>query len=112
MFQSTSMALLRAALPLIAMAATASSVHAEPTPEMGKTIFTETAEPQCGICHSLKDAGAAGQVGPSLDEMKPTADRVEAAVTNGLGVMPAYETLTEEQIRAVALYVARAAGKE
>lgn len=110
MFHSASPALLRAILPLLLIAAEG-PVQAEPTPEMGKTVFTEAAEPQCGICHVLKDAGAEGQVGPSLDDMKPTAERVEAAVANGIGVMPAYESLSEEQIKAVALYVSEAAGK-
>ncbi len=46
-----------------------------------------------------------------LDELKPNAERVAAAVTNGIGIMPAYEGLSKEQIDAVALYVSTVAGK-
>jgi mono/diheme cytochrome c family protein len=53
-----------------------------------------------------------GEVGPILDDLKPDAERVKAAVVNGIGVMPAYEeTLTQEQIDAVARYVATAVGQ-
>lgn len=81
--------------------------------ELGKQVFTTEAVPQCAICHALADAEAVGEVGPSLDELKPTEDQVRAAVEGGVGVMPAYaELLTEEQIDAVSRYVAEAAGKE
>lgn len=79
---------------------------------LGKTVFLEAAQPQCAACHTLADAKAAGEVGPVLDELKPDAARVTAAVTNGIGIMPAYEALTKEQIDAVALYVSMVAGKQ
>lgn len=78
---------------------------------LGRTVFLEAAEPQCAVCHTLADAKAAGEVGPVLDELKPDAERVTAAVSNGIGIMPAYESLTKEQIDAVALYVSTVAGK-
>lgn len=79
--------------------------------ELGRQVFTETAEPQCAICHTLADAEAVGEVGPILDDLKPTADVVHAAVLNGIGSMPSYaELLTEEEIAAVAAYVAAATG--
>ena len=78
---------------------------------LGREVFTQTAAPQCALCHSLADAGATGAVGPSLDELKPEDGMVVAAVTYGVGVMPAYEdTLSEEQVRAVAVYVGAVAG--
>jgi mono/diheme cytochrome c family protein len=81
--------------------------------EQGRAIFTTEAAPQCGICHILADAGTTGTIGPNLDDLKPTADRVKLAVEGGVGVMPAYgEALTEEQIEAVAQYVATVAGGE
>ena len=73
--------------------------------DAGKTVFLDQAEPRCGVCHTLADAGTTGEVGPNLDLLKPDAGRVKAAVTNGIGVMPAFEDLSEEQIKAVALYV-------
>ena len=60
----------------------------------GKQVFDESM-PSCGTCHSLEDAGAVGQIGPSLDQLKPDASRVERAVSNGVGAMPSFgETLT------------------
>jgi mono/diheme cytochrome c family protein len=38
-------------------------------PAAGKQIFTSTAQPQCASCHTLKEAGATGSVGPNLDEV-------------------------------------------
>lgn len=78
---------------------------------LGKTIFLKQAEPQCAVCHTLANAKSAGEVGPVLDDLKPNAERVAAAVTNGIGIMPAYEGLTKEQVDAVALYVSTVAGK-
>jgi mono/diheme cytochrome c family protein len=79
---------------------------------LGREVFTERAEPRCALCHTLADTGAAGDVGPNLDEMAPEAARIRAAVASGVGVMPPYaETLTPEEIDAVAAYVAAAAAK-
>ena len=74
----------------------------------GKRLFTVGAVPACKVCHSLKDAGAEGAIGPSLDELKPDAARVAKAVKNGIGQMPAFTQLTEEQVQAVARYVEKA----
>jgi mono/diheme cytochrome c family protein len=38
-------------------------------PAAGKQIFTATAQPPCASCHTLKEAGATGTVGPNLDEV-------------------------------------------
>lgn len=78
---------------------------------LGKQLFMQGTTPACALCHALKDAGSAGAVGPILDELKPDATRVANALRNGLGNMPAYKaTLSEEQIRALAHYVAKASG--
>ena len=70
-----------------------------------------SAEAGCGNCHTLADAGAEGTVGPNLDEKKPSAELVIERVTNGQGVMPAYEgKLTEQQIEELAAYVSTVAG--
>ena len=58
--------------------------------------------------HMLKDAGSNGQIGPNLDEIRPEKNRVIVAVTNGIGVMPAYQgQLTVEEIEAVSYYVSK-----
>jgi mono/diheme cytochrome c family protein len=73
----------------------------------GREIFVGSAG--CGGCHTLADAGTSGQVGPDLDSVKPTYDKVVTQVTNGGGVMPPFkDTLTEEQIQDVAAYVSSA----
>ena len=74
---------------------------------LGKKLFTTT--PACALCHTLKDAGSEGAVGPVFDELQPDAARVSKALHDGLGAMPSFKgTLTEEQIAALALYVSRA----
>ena len=78
----------------------------------GKRIFT-TAAPACAVCHTLKDAGSEGAVGPVLDELKPVSSRVTKALRDGLGNMPSYKgKLTDEEITALAYYVSRATGAE
>jgi cbb3-type cytochrome c oxidase subunit III len=75
----------------------------------GKAIFASAG---CVACHTLKDAGATGQVGPNLDAAKPSKDRVIDRVTNGKTPMPAFKgTLSDAQIQAVADYVSSVAGK-
>jgi cytochrome c6 len=79
---------------------------------LGLKVFKELAQPSCSVCHTLQAAGAAGTVGPSLDDLKPDRDQVLSAVRTGVGVMPSFaETLTAEQIEAVAKFVAESAGK-
>ena len=77
----------------------------------GKALFAGGAAPPCGLCHTLKDAGTNGAIGPPLDEIQPDALRVATALRNGIGAMPSYKaTLKEEQIQALARYVAKASG--
>ena len=74
----------------------------------GKDIFKS----QCASCHTLKDAGTTGTVGPNLDQLKPPFAIVQRQVTNGGSVMPAFKgKLTDVQIKAVATYVSQNAGK-
>ncbi|MEI8028844.1 MAG: cytochrome c [Comamonadaceae bacterium] len=75
---------------------------------LGKKLFT-TATPACAVCHTLKDAGSEGAVGPVFDELQPDAARVAKALRDGLGNMPSFKTtLTDAQINALALYVSTA----
>ena len=73
-------------------------------------MFIKDAAPSCSICHTLADAGASGNIGPSLDELKPDEQRVLKALKTGIGQMPAYPQLSEEQVQALARYVSRASG--
>ena len=77
-------------------------------PAAGKKIFASAG---CAGCHTLKDAGATGNVGPNLDQAKPPASLVVDRVTHGKGAMPSFEgQLSETQIQDVAAYVSSAAG--
>lgn len=76
---------------------------------LGKQLFTAGAVPACAICHTLKDAGSEGAIGPVLDELQPEAERVAKALREGVGAMPSYAgKLTDAQIGALATYVATA----
>jgi mono/diheme cytochrome c family protein len=73
----------------------------------GKKIFTGN----CGVCHTLAAAGTKGQRGPNLDDLKPDVATVQRQVINGGGGMPAFNgRLSQQQIDAVANYVAQQAG--
>jgi cytochrome c6 len=75
---------------------------------LGKKLFSATVPP-CGICHTLKDAGSEGAVGPILDELKPNQLRVINALNNGIGAMPSFkEKLSQEEMKAIAIYVSKA----
>ncbi len=74
----------------------------------GKLIFQK----KCASCHTLKDAGATGTIGPNLDQLMPAFAIAQKQVTNGGQVMPAFkDLLTKAQIDAVARYVSTHAGK-
>jgi mono/diheme cytochrome c family protein len=74
----------------------------------GKQIFKDN----CASCHTLKDAGATGAVGPNLDQLKPAEPVVEHQVEVGGGAMPPFKgTLSPTEIKAVAKYVSSVAGK-
>jgi mono/diheme cytochrome c family protein len=78
--------------------------------QRGREMF----QTDCGMCHTLRDAGAVGRVGPDLDELRPSAALTVNAIregrARGLGQMPA-GLLDGEDARAVADYVAAVAGR-
>jgi mono/diheme cytochrome c family protein len=79
----------------------------QPGPADGEAIFADN----CGSCHTLAAAGTTGTIGPNLDESRPSKDLAVERVTNGMGVMPPFkDTLSPEQIQAVAEYVSSSAG--
>ena len=85
-------------------------VNSDPLFDKGKDIFLNIAT--CSTWQILADAGSDGQIGPNLNEIRPDKMRVINTVTNGIGVMPAYEgQLTPEEIEAVAHYVSVSASQ-
>jgi mono/diheme cytochrome c family protein len=75
----------------------------------GKQVFESAG---CASCHTLKDAGSTGNIGPNLDQLKPSEARVQKQVENGGAIMPSFKSkLTPAQIIAVAKYVSSVAGK-
>ena len=70
----------------------------------GKKVFTDVAG--CGGCHTLEAAGSSGNVGPNLDQAKPSMSLILDRVTNGKSPMPAFkDTLSDKQIADVAEFV-------
>jgi len=90
----------------------------------GKAIFTSTASPACGSCHTLSDAGATGTIGPDLDKVLKGKDAAfiqqsiedpGAEVAKGFqdGIMPTNykDTLQPEQVKALTDYLVKVATK-
>lgn len=74
--------------------------------EQGKTLFSGGAQPiACAVCHTLNDAGAAGTIGPDLDELKPDADRIRKTMMEGMGAMPSFSDMDEADREAIIAYV-------
>ena len=86
------------------------SVFADDKIVLGLDVYNNKA--QCGTCHTLQAAGSEGQIGPNLDQLKPSMSQIIYAVSNGIGVMQAWEgILTYEEIEAVAYYVFNSTNK-
>ena len=86
------------------------SVFADDKIVLGLDVYNNKA--QCGACHTLQAAGSAGNIGPDLDQLKPPMSQIIYAVTNGIGVMQAWEgILTDKEIEAVAYYVFNSTNK-
>lgn len=91
-------------------AGTTTAATATGAPDAGKAVFASS----CGGCHTLKDAGTSGSVGPNLDSLKPDTATVRRQVQSGGGRMPAFGDngiLTPQQMDDVAAYVSSVAGK-
>ena len=71
----------------------------------GRQQFVAT----CGGCHALEAAGTNGQVGPNLDDVKPSQDEVLGAIKSGPGAMPE-NLLQGEDAQQVAEYVSSTSG--
>jgi cytochrome c553 len=83
-------------------------IPADAHPAAGAAVFATAG---CGSCHTLRAARSHGQVGPNLDDLRPTFEQVRAKVVQGGGVMPSFGSrLSVVQIRDVAAFVASRAG--
>lgn len=78
--------------------------------ERGRELFVE----RCRQCHTLKAVNAVAQVGPNLDQLRPTKNLVLDAIKNGRargnGAM-AKDLVVGEDAEAVAAFVAKAVGQ-
>jgi mono/diheme cytochrome c family protein len=78
-------------------------------PAAGKVAFVSAG---CGSCHTLKAAGAAGTVGPNLDQANLSSSAIIDWVTNGKGNMPSFKAqLSRKQIADLAAFVAQPASR-
>ncbi len=103
---------MRATVVMTALVLCSTLVGADELFDQGKKVFMEEAQPSCAICHTLKDAGSTGAIGPDFNDLKPTEEQVFNAVNGGVGIMPDFsETLSREQIKAVSHYVSKAASR-
>ena len=74
-------------------------------PTAGEAVFKSAG---CGSCHTLSAAGSTGNVGPNLDDAKPSTELIVTNVTKGKGAMPPFgDSLSAQQIADVAAYVTK-----
>ena len=75
-------------------------------PVAGKAVFAANG---CGSCHTLAAAGTNGNVGPNLDQAKPSQSKVRQYVQNGStsgGIsMPAFASMSQTDLNDVAAFV-------
>ena len=71
----------------------------------GKIVFTQN---PCGTCHTLKDAGATGTVGPNLDAVKPSPEIIRDRVEHGKGAMPPFPQITGADLDNLVAYIVSA----
>jgi mono/diheme cytochrome c family protein len=97
------------AAPPYSASVPAATVPAGANAAAGARVFERAG---CGSCHTLGAAGANGQIGPSLDALRPSFEQVRAQVVRGGGGMPAFAgSLSPTEIRDVAAFVATRAGR-
>jgi cytochrome c553 len=100
--------LYRRSSPPAPAAAVTNVVPADAHAAAGKPVFASAG---CAGCHTLKAAGAGGQIGPNLDRLRPSYSVVRAKVEGGGGGMPSFRgQLSPQQIKDVAAYVSTSAG--
>ena len=73
-------------------------------PVAGRKVFLTAG---CTGCHTLKDAGSTGNVGPNLDQLKPAFAVVKRQVENGGAAMPAFKATLSAKRDAASMVRAR-----
>ena len=77
---------------------------------LGLKVYNNKA--RCGVCHTLQAADSTGDIGPNFDQLRSTIPQIIYAVTNGIGVMQAWEgILTDKEIETVAYYIFNSTNK-
>ncbi len=95
----------------------------EGDPAAGREVFTSTAQPACGTCHTLAAAGTTQTAGPNLDETLGDKDAAfiresivnpDAEVAEGFsaGLMPATygDQLSDEELANLVAFLVQSAG--
>ena len=97
-----------AAIPTTSTTATTDAAQTQTTAQTPKELFLHT----CATCHTLAAAGATGGIGPNLDQVRLTRQRVLNQIRTGSlsGAMSA-NLLTGKDANRVAAYVAQNAGR-
>ena len=99
---------LRRGFAAIAGTASLAFVPGAASAATGQQLF---AQEGCSGCHTLQAAGASGQGGPDLDQLRPSAAAVAAQVTSGGPGMPSFGgTLAASDIQALASWVSAVSG--
>ena len=63
-----------------------SSASADYKMDLGLDVYNNKA--QCGVCHTLKAVGSTGDIGPNLDQLRPTISRIISVVASNVIVEP------------------------
>ena len=94
-------------LPVAGALATAQDSGAQLTAEQVDSARATFKNFSCSACHQLSDAGASGQIGPSLDgDATLEHDFIVNRVTNGQGAMPGFGgQISDEEIDQLASYI-------
>ena len=81
----------------------------QPAGSLGEKVY----QGQCSACHGMDRAGAPPAV-PALDGIEGilTDDEIAAIIRQGRGRMPSFNSLSDEQVRAVVRYLTKAPQQE
>lgn len=85
-------------------------LETSPKYEAGKALVAESG---CLACHSIGENGAHGGLGPDLTDIgdKVPREAIKQSVVVGPGIMPSFQGLGEENLNAMADYLASLSGE-